>query len=383
MKFKIKYFLVVISTFSFILYVSGDGQKTKWKGKIDYENGVKVIKNPKDPLYGEISFELEEDLSIGNEEDENYLFYRIMDIKVDNEENIYVLEFGNLRIQKFDRNGNYLCTMGRQGQGPGEFQRPLQLLINEKKGTIGIRDGRKLIVFDKDGNYLDEDIAFEKYFYYLVIDSNGAIWGINLEQMGENEATADLFKTFGKLNSEGQIESTIAKYPYDIYRERMGERSVISVSTGYEYNLFIAHINGQGLIYGYSKDYELRVIDLKDNLLFRIRKEESYQKLTEEEKGKRKRVKYPEYKPFFYHVFTDTKGRIYVQRNNVRRLKNEEKEFDIFSKDGYYLYKTVFKLTPFVIKDGLFYTRIMNEDIGEVFVKRFKIKNWDQIRKEI
>jgi hypothetical protein len=44
---------------------------------------------------------------------------------------------------------------------------------------------------------------------------------------------------------------------------------------------------------------------------------------------------------------------------------------------------TVCPLTPYVIKDGFFYTRIVNEDTGEVFVKRFRIKNWDTIKEGI
>jgi hypothetical protein len=39
------------------------GQKPAWKGKIETGNGIKIMKNPKEPLYGEIVFDLDEDLS--------------------------------------------------------------------------------------------------------------------------------------------------------------------------------------------------------------------------------------------------------------------------------------------------------------------------------
>ena len=32
-------------------------QQTKWKGTVDEVNGIAVIKNPKEPFYGEITFE--------------------------------------------------------------------------------------------------------------------------------------------------------------------------------------------------------------------------------------------------------------------------------------------------------------------------------------
>lgn len=76
MKNKTKIVSIVLFLSVFIMAISFGGQKSQWKSKIEYEDGIKVIKNPGDPLYGEIEFDLEEDLSIGNEEDENYMFYK-------------------------------------------------------------------------------------------------------------------------------------------------------------------------------------------------------------------------------------------------------------------------------------------------------------------
>ena len=110
MKFQIKLVLVVFIIFFFAAADAKEKQKPQWKGKIEYENGIKIIKNPKEPLYGEIKFELEEDLSIGREDDENYLFYRAMDIVQDSEENIYIADSRNFRVQKFDNKGQYLLS---------------------------------------------------------------------------------------------------------------------------------------------------------------------------------------------------------------------------------------------------------------------------------
>ena len=74
MKNSAKIVSVVLFLTVFILIISSGGQKAEWKGKIETEDGVKVIKNPPEPLYGEIDFELEEDLVLGSEKDENYMF---------------------------------------------------------------------------------------------------------------------------------------------------------------------------------------------------------------------------------------------------------------------------------------------------------------------
>ena len=94
-----------------------------------------IINNPAEPQYGEIAFDLEEDLVLGNESDENYLFYRVWDIQADARGNIYVLDSGATRIQKYDKNGKYLQTIGRQGQGPGEFQRPIILIVDKDQSV--------------------------------------------------------------------------------------------------------------------------------------------------------------------------------------------------------------------------------------------------------
>jgi len=99
-----------------------DDQKAGWKGQVEEEDGVKVIKNPQDPLYGEIKLELELDLSIGGDvADENYIFYSIREVEVDEQGNIYVLDSRQCRIQIFDKDGKYLQTIGCKGEGPGEF----------------------------------------------------------------------------------------------------------------------------------------------------------------------------------------------------------------------------------------------------------------------
>ncbi len=54
-------------------------------------------------------------------------------------------------------------------------------------------------------------------------------------------------------------------------------------------------------------------------------------------------------------------------------------ELDIFSKDGYYLYKTFLSFNPEIIKIGFLYDIFTSEETGEVKIKRYRIKNWDQI----
>jgi len=380
MKYKICLLLVCFS--ALILFSSAimESQNPQWNGEIEYENGIKVIKNPQEPLYGEIEFELEEDLSIGNDRDDNYLFYRIRDICVDDDKNVYVLEYGNFRVQKFDRNGQYLLTVGRKGQGPGEFEGPARLAVDNDTGEIYVKDRSRVEIFDREGNYL-RDVLVKNTLYDFVVDGNRNLWGI-LSILTETFP----LHVFAKLDNRGAIEKEVAQFPFEWTQSQLGE-NVLILTTDEEHDISIARRNGDSLIYGFSKEYRINAIDMEGNVLFIIRKDEPPRSFTSQELKKydrgRVKVNLPSHKRYFYNLYTDSEGRIYVQRDKGGRYETGKREYDIFSKDGYYLYKTTLPHPPLFIGNGFFFTRTENEESGEELVKRFRIKNWDLIKERM
>lgn len=384
MKTKAYHLFRAIILFLFILatlFISTEArlqkeQKVEWKGEITTENGVKVVKNPREPLYGELVFDLEEDLSIGREDDENYMFYMVRGIALDNQDNIYVTDWGNRRIQKFDRNGVYLQTIGRRGQGPGEFEWTMDLIIDESTGNIYVKDGlREIEKFDKKGNHLKK-IKLEKPIDYFFLSENEHF--ITLQFTVSDE---EISKSICKLNFDGKILESYVKVPYEMYYKREGEM-VTAGGLAYAYDLIFTNIEDRKYVYGYSKEYELSVIDDQGNFLYKIQKDESYEGFTSSEK--RKYEKYhdlPPHKPFFYSLITDSQGRIYVQRNRTRGEEFKvNREVDVFSKDGYFLYTSTIPRGTYIVKDGFLYAYVMNEDSGEELVKRYRIKNWEEIK---
>jgi DNA-binding beta-propeller fold protein YncE len=100
---------------------------------------------------------LKEVMSIGVlEGDSNLMFHNPYGVAVDGEGNIYVLDGGNFRIQKFDKKGKYLLSIGRKGQGPGEFLNCFDFDLDEK-GNIVLFDSQNSRVskFSPDGKYSD------------------------------------------------------------------------------------------------------------------------------------------------------------------------------------------------------------------------------------
>jgi len=88
------------------------------------ENGVRIVHNVRGGTWGtspKVSIELVRTLGDVNTDDENLAFDFPADLAVDAAGNIYVADSRNQRIQVFSPEGRYLRTIGRKGQGPGEF----------------------------------------------------------------------------------------------------------------------------------------------------------------------------------------------------------------------------------------------------------------------
>ena len=54
---------------------------------------------------------------------EEYLFGWIFSIAVDDDHNVYVFDYQAQHVGVFDAEGNHVETLGRKGEGPGEFDR--------------------------------------------------------------------------------------------------------------------------------------------------------------------------------------------------------------------------------------------------------------------
>jgi hypothetical protein len=391
---KTKFLLTILLLFSFDCATPKLEQKQEWNGKIETENGVNVIKNPKQPLYGDLKLKLKEDLSIGGADDKNYSFNRVRGIAVDNQGNIYAVDMSNQRVQIFDQKGKYLKTIPEIRKGPGAFQQPYKILLDENTGNIYVSDGPKIKVFDREGQFV-VDIIPKAYPVDFIITGDGAILA-KTSSGRPDEATVELTK----INLKSEALGTYASFPfYNIMLTKIDGMGSGSGYSGLEHDLLVVGIDQQTCLYGYSKEYELNVVDSQGKLLFKIEKDAPYQNITpgEQDEYKKKavqitkklRAKYkdiqvlynlPEHWPCFYNLLTDSEKRIYVQTNHTRSKLEVDNEVDILSPEGYYLYKTVIPHFTRVIKNGFLYTTFIDEKKAVEYVKRFKIKNWEQIR---
>jgi len=349
-----------------IILFSCQKQKTEWKGTIEEENGVTVVKNPKEPIYGEDVFSLEEELSVGEAEGrEEYMFSRIRSIAVDDAGGIYVLDWKEIHVKVFDQNGTFIRTIGKKGQGPGEFIMPLSVLITNQNELV-VNDFRsRLAFFSLEGEF-KKNIQMAKFRLSSVdIDSKGNIVGRAIVREEENPRY-ELKKFDSELN----------------YLHSLGSSPLPSASPS-GFNPFGGIIsfridNHDQVICGYPENYEIKIFDKEGNLKRKIIKDYDPVEITEEEIKEVTEGMPPEEKLSIskyhtaYNWFTaDDEGRIFVMTHE-RADEGEVYYYDIFNSEGKFIVKIPLKTRPYVLKKGKFYT-VEEDEEGFLMVKRYKV----------
>jgi len=84
------------------------------------------------------------------------LFSFPQDLAVDSAGNVYVSDYGNRRIQKFDNDGNFLHTWGVKGSGNGQFQAPAGIAIGGDDVYVLDNDLNRVQKFDTVGKYITQ-----------------------------------------------------------------------------------------------------------------------------------------------------------------------------------------------------------------------------------
>jgi hypothetical protein len=98
----------------------------------------------------------EEVLRLGPADEGPDAFFRIRSdgsgLGADTAGNIYVVDTGHYEVRVFDREGRHLRSLGRRGEGPGEFVIPHRLFVSPD-GIVAVADNSKraLVRFAPDG----------------------------------------------------------------------------------------------------------------------------------------------------------------------------------------------------------------------------------------
>jgi hypothetical protein len=123
-----------------------------WSGKEVVKDGVPHVVNPAVPSEGNVTLAPREAWSAGGDDDEDVLFGVLAAVDIDGQGNVYALDMQLSQVHVFDRNGRLLRTIGREGEGPGEFRQASQMFIMPD-GNIAVVQQMpgKLVLLTPDG----------------------------------------------------------------------------------------------------------------------------------------------------------------------------------------------------------------------------------------
>ncbi len=88
------------------------------------------------------------------EDETRYSWGNPSDLAVSESGELYVVDNYASTITVLDENGNFLRTIGRPGQGPGEFEHPLRIELAERDALYVMQGGR-ITKIDTRGAFLD------------------------------------------------------------------------------------------------------------------------------------------------------------------------------------------------------------------------------------
>jgi hypothetical protein len=345
--------------------------------KIETVEGIKNVLNPAFPKDGVIRYALQDDLTIGGEGGgAESVLNRPQDLKVDSQGNIYVLDWGDVDIKVFSPDGRLLRTIGKKGQGPGEFDIPAYFVLSAD-GRIFLLSGRQyqISVLGDTGTYLSS-FKVDGFCHGLAVDGQNRVYYSQLlspEPSGGEEFQLiqnrmALFRT----DEKGQERTDLGEY-LDVTMlqkvQRVGEGGTVTSMTSGESYKTSWLVGPDGRVYlGYNKEYRLDVYDPDWKLLFRFGRDFTP-------------IRHPEYKPDgahpeFYPAFSDWRkffddqGNLWLEQYVEEGVKDHV--FDVFSPDGIYLSQVRVPQALLLVRGDKAYSIIRTEDEFLV-VKRFRM----------
>jgi len=139
-----------------------------------------------------------------------WLFNRPTDVGFAKNGDIYITDgYGNSRVMKFDRDGNFIKSWGKYGNGAGEFNLPHSVVVDkEDRVYVGDRENARIEIFDANGKFLKEWKGIG-YPYGLCITRDQHIWMVDggYDRIVELDQNG---KILGALGEPGRASGQLA-----------------------------------------------------------------------------------------------------------------------------------------------------------------------------
>ncbi len=343
-------------------------------------NDIQVTKN-ENPQLGEFTLNTEFVLSLKeSNNDYKYMFDKIQDIALDSNGNIYLIDSN--RVVKYSCEGKFINEIGRKGQGPGEFISPLKLFLNESDQLYINDQGKIIVVYNKDGqfirniklNFLIPSFPVSARKFY--IDKKGNIFAMT-RKYAESGIRMELIKS----DRNGKVIKSLCYFNENEVKFKINGGGGVAggIFHPYSQNCYFQVILDSYLVFSHNMEYKFTIYNMEGEIISIFTLSDIPQLISKKEQNLLgKNLKFPPYRPFFSDILSDGKGRIYVIRSKSITDRTKEVNIDIFSKSGQYMYKSKLPFQPKLIKNNLIIT-VENDESDLRNIKIFSIKNYNKL----
>lgn len=255
-----------------------------WAGKEVTKEGVIHVMNPATPSDGPTTLTPREAWRAGGDDEEDVLFGVLNAVDIDDQGNVYVLDMQLSQVNVFDRDGALLRTIGREGEGPGEFRRASGMFLTPdgKVAVLQTMPG-KLVLLTPDGkpagDFQGPKGADGGTIAYFEGGRAGNSVILNTRQFSRTEARFSMQRALLLVNANGQPRATLF--------EEKSEQDVASMMKMDEKNMrgLVWAAGGDGRIYTSENfdAYAIRVYSPDGKLERVIEREYTHRSRTPEE----------------------------------------------------------------------------------------------------
>ncbi len=184
-----------------------------WTGSRITRDGVTTIDNPSEPVFPLKEIPCRELWRVsGDEELAGGLLGFVLDVDVDAAGNTYLLDTSLSRVHIFDPSGTWLRTIGREGEGPGEFARAERFALLPN-GDLGVLQplSAKVVGIAPDGQPAP-NVAFrtnEGFQFIYSLDASGDRVVVDLSETVQIDGERHIAQTLATCDRMGTIQSTV------------------------------------------------------------------------------------------------------------------------------------------------------------------------------
>jgi hypothetical protein len=288
-------------------------------------------------------------------------FSELADVSVDDKGRVYVSDGKENNVKVFDAKGAYLKTIGRSGQGPGEFNLPAEIEVVRDRLFVREIFNRRVSIFDSAGIFVKSipiDMAGGTWWAMRALpDGRFIVQKEILDYRNPNaphEMHLDLYSK--------DLEPIKTIYRHGILRDKYITEPVrTNVPIPFAANVHWSILPDGMVVVGYSESYEIEIHDPDKGKLASFKHEYKPAEVTAKDKeaafqgmvssfggpeGRTvtqgapdyivKNTEFPKFKPPFLDLKTDGRGRIWVELYGST-ISNESPPRDVFDSAGRFL----------------------------------------------